>query len=290
MRETKNKLFNESIKVFHILGSNIDDIQNRTDDYFEKVLDHFPTFLEETKSENYPYLEKFTDQFFEVLKKIKILFDNKENISDDDITILKFFVADAMRVLEKYCLELKKGFEDKDKLIPNKKEPLKFLENWIIDRNKSPDEKDKAASKTSTKKKKSLYFTFKKGEKKFAIGLDQLVEVVNSKTIVQLPVGQDKFAGLISLRGEIVPVLNNPGENPSNKGAPEKGPKSIIVMNIDENMVGLIADATEEVIELSHDEILELETLTHNQDKNFVFYQIQEEKLFFLDIERVIAA
>jgi purine-binding chemotaxis protein CheW len=195
-----------------------------------------------------------------------------------------------MRVLEKYCIELKKGFEDKDKLIPNKKEPIKFLENWIIERNKTPDEKDKAALKTSTTKKKSLYFTFKKGEKKFAIGLDQLVEVVNSKTIVKLPVGQDKFAGLLSLKGEIIPVLNNPGENPPQKEASENDPKAIIVMNIDENMVGLIADATEEVIELSHDEILELEKLTQNHEKSFVFCQFQNEKLFFLDIERAIAA
>jgi chemotaxis signal transduction protein len=195
-----------------------------------------------------------------------------------------------MRVLEKYCLELKKGFEDKDQLIPNKKEPLKFLENWIIDRNKGPDEKESSASKTSTKKKKSLYFTFTKGEKKFAIGLDQLVEVVNSKMIVQLPVGQNKFAGLVSLRGEIVPVLNNPGDKPSSNNPQEYGPKSIIVMNIDENMVGLIADATEEVIELSNDEILELETLTHDQEKNYVFCQVQNEDLFFLDIEKTIAA
>ena len=61
-------------------------------------------------------------------------------------------------------------------------------------------------------------------------------------------------------------------------------------MNIDENMIGLIADATEEVIELGPKEVYELETLSQDNEKNYIFYKLEEEEIFFLDIERASAA
>ena len=61
-------------------------------------------------------------------------------------------------------------------------------------------------------------------------------------------------------------------------------------MNIEENMVGLIADATEEVIELENEEILELETLSRDNEKSYIFFKMKEEELHFLDVEKSIAA
>ena len=53
------------------------------------------------------------------------------------------------------------------------------------------------------------------------------------------------------MRGEIIPILNSPYEIENNTVNSTKtnnqDVRSIIIINIDENMIGLIADATEEV-------------------------------------------
>jgi chemotaxis signal transduction protein len=290
MRNVQKKLFDESIKKLHEIGRRVDDVHKKTESFFEDIQDFFPKFIESAKEENYPYLEKFSKNFFDTLKNIKGVVEAKKSISGDDMTILKFFLADSLRVLERYCEELKKGFEDRDQLIQNKNEPLKFLENWINDKNRDPNEKKESQSVSPAKKRKSLYFTFVRKTRKFAIALDQLVEVVNSKKIIELPIEQKKFAGLVSLRGEIIPIINSPYDDyAANKGKGDQT-TSIIVMNIEENMVGLIADATEEVIELENEEILELETLSRDNEKSYIFFKMKEEELHFLDVEKSIAA
>ncbi len=293
MKKENTVFFDDNIKAFHNISHNINDVKVNSDNFFEntnKVLDPFIAFVEKC---DYPYLLTVSKSLKELLKKIKGVLDTKKNISEDDLTILKFFISDSFRVLERYCVELKKGFEDRDNLVPNKHEPLKFLDNWIIDKTKEHSEKPE--EENAGKKRKSLYFTFVKDEKKFAINLDQLVEVVNKKSVVKLPIKQKKFAGLVSLRGEIIPILNSPYEveNTSGKEMTQissEDLKSIIVMNIEENIIGLIADATEEVIELGPKEVYELETLNQNNEKNYTFYKLEDEEILFLDIEKASAA
>ena len=293
MKKENKNFFDDNIKSFHNISQNINDVKVNTDNFFKNAKNVIEPFIASVEKNDYPYLLKVSKSLELLLKKIRDVLDTKKNISEDDLTILKFFISDSFRVLERYCVELKKGFEDRDNLVPNKNEPLKFLENWIIDKTKDPSE-DPDQEK-NIKKRKSLYFTFVKGKKRFAINLDQLVEVVNKKSVTKLPIKQEKFAGLVSLRGEIIPILNSPYEieNKPNKDVAQinsKDLKSIIVMNIEENMIGLIADATEEVIELGPKEVYELETLSQDNEKNYVFYKLEDEEIFFLDIERASAA
>ncbi len=293
MKKENITFFDDNIKAFHNISQNINDVKINSDNFFantDNVIQPFIAFIEKC---DYPYLLKVSKSLDEMLKRIKDVLDTKKNISEDDLTILKFFISDSFRVLERYCVELKKGFEDRDNLVPSKNEPLKFLDNWILDKTKEPSEKSDIENTAKTKK--SLYFTFVKSEKKFAINLDQLVEVVNKKSVIKLPIKQKKFAGLVSLRGEIIPILNSPYEI-ENKSVKDITPisnkdlKSIIVMNIEENIIGLIADATEEVIELGPKEVYELETLSQDNEKHYIFYKLEDEEIFFLDIERASAA
>ena len=291
MTKDNNNFFDDNIKAFHNISQNINEVKLNAQEFFQKTNSILTSFINHVEQNNYPYLLKVSKSLKDLLKKIKNVLDTKKDISEDDLTILKFFISDSFRVLERYCVELRKGFEDRDNLVPNKHEPLKFLDNWIIDKTKDPSQKKEEGR--NVKRKQSLYFTFVKGEKKFAINLDQLVEVVNKKNVVKLPIKQKKFAGLVSLRGEIIPILNSPYEIENNSGndsikSNNQGLKSIIVMNIDENMIGLIADATEEVIELGQKEVYELETLAQDNEKNYIFYKLEEEEIFFLDIERLL--
>ena len=292
MKKENKNFFDDNIKAFHNISQNINDVKLNAEDFFKKTDTTIISFIKSVEKHNYPYLLKVSKLLEDLLKKIKNVLDTKKNISEDDLTILKFFISDSFRVLERYCVELRKGFEDRDNLVPNKNEPLKFLENWINDKIKDPSQKEEEERKL--KKRQTLYFTFVKGEKKFAINLDQLVEVVNEKSVVKLPIMQKKFAGLVSLRGEIIPILNSPYEIENNTvnstTTNNQDLKSIIVINIDENMIGLIADATEEVIELGPKEAYELETLSQNNEKNYTFYKLEDEDIFFIDVEKASAA
>ena len=96
------------------------------------------------------------------------------------------------------------------------------------------------------------------------------------------------------MRGEIIPILNSPYEIENNTVNSTKtnnqDVRSIIIINIDENMIGLIADATEEVIELGPKEAYELETLSQDNEKNYTFYKLEDEEIFFIDVEKASAA
>ena len=124
MKKENKNFFDDNIKSFHNISHNINDVKVNTDNFFENTKNVIEPFISSVEKSNYPYLLKVSKSLELLLKKIRDVLDTKKNISEDDLTILKFFLSDSFRVLERYCVELRKGFEDKDNLVPNKNEPL----------------------------------------------------------------------------------------------------------------------------------------------------------------------
>ena len=155
MKKENKNFFDDNIKSFHNISQNINDVKINTDNFFKNAKNVIEPFIASVEKSDYPYLLKVSKALELLLEKIRDVLDTKKNISEDDLTILKFFISDSFRVLERYCVELKKGFEDRDNLVPNKNEPLKFLENWIIDKTKDPSE-DPDQEKNIKKRKSFL--------------------------------------------------------------------------------------------------------------------------------------
>ena len=89
----------------------------------------------------------------------------------------------------------------------------------------------------------------------FAISTKYVTEIITNYQITLLPRVPSHIRGIINLRGQIIPVIDtrirlrqNPSEN--------RGEVCIIIINIDEVLMGLLVDNVSHVLNVSRNEIL----------------------------------
>lgn len=106
-------------------------------------------------------------------------------------------------------------------------------------------------SKTDDRPQEELQLVafFLQGEE-FAVDIQKVREVLKLPPITPLPQSLDFIEGVINLRGEVIPVVDLRKRFRLAKTA--KSDKArIIIVEIDEGMVGLIVDSVTEVLHLS---------------------------------------
>lgn len=96
-------------------------------------------------------------------------------------------------------------------------------------------------------------------------GIDiQIVQIIERiKSIMRVPKAPNCVKGVMNLRGEIIPVVDMRAKFGLESKAYDEDSR-IIILKMDEDMVGIIVDQVKEVIELSSNQI---ETVQNIQDK-----------------------
>ncbi|MFY9114399.1 MAG: chemotaxis protein CheW [Dethiobacteria bacterium] len=89
----------------------------------------------------------------------------------------------------------------------------------------------------------------------FAVNIQQVREVLKIARITPLPRSIDFIEGVINLRGEIIPVIDLCKRFGLDRNDKRDESGRIIIVEIEDNEVGLIVDAVTEVIRLSQDSI-----------------------------------
>lgn len=99
------------------------------------------------------------------------------------------------------------------------------------------------------------YIVVRIGSEKYGIDIGYVDNIVRMQKITKVPMAQDYFAGIINLRGEIVPVMSIRKK----MGLSEDvftGKSRIIILKVEERgNLGIIVDEVREVITLSEDDI-----------------------------------
>ena len=111
------------------------------------------------------------------------------------------------------------------------------------------EERNDAANKAVLK-----FITFGLGREKFGIAIDQVKEIIADYEIVPLPRTPDFIEGIISLRGDIIPVV----EMRARFDMPQREDNEetrVIVLEMREFAVGIQVDNVYEVLKLSEDAI-----------------------------------
>jgi purine-binding chemotaxis protein CheW len=106
--------------------------------------------------------------------------------------------------------------------------------------------------------KLNQYLTFRIIDELYAINVSYIMEVLEFQSVSRVPRMPDFMRGVINLRGTVVPVLDL--KMKFGLGETEKGiDTSVIVTEISMDneivVIGLLADAVYEVLELEEDEI-----------------------------------
>ena len=118
---------------------------------------------------------------------------------------------------------------------------------------------------SANEKQRNKYVTFKSGNEYFGLKIEYVNEIIVYQEITEIPESDDYIKGLINLRGKIIPVIDvrirfkqEPMEYTDRT--------CIIIVNVNDIVVGLIVEKIAEVVEITDDNILDTPTLGH-EDK-----------------------
>lgn len=109
-------------------------------------------------------------------------------------------------------------------------------------------------------KKKQKYVTFMSGKEYFGLKIEYVNEIIVAQEITAIPETEDYIKGLINLRGKIIPVID---VRLRFKQEPfEYNDRTcIIVINVNNTVVGLIVEKIAEVVEISDENLMPSPTI-----------------------------
>lgn len=137
---------------------------------------------------------------------------------------------------------------------------------------------------------KGKYMTFKNLGEYYGVALKNVVEIVGIQKITAIPEVEDYIKGLINLRGKIIPVIDvrvrfrqEPFEYNDRT--------CIIIINVNDILVGLIVETIAEVVEIDDSEIVPPPTLNPKNVRNQYVYglgKVGDSVKMLLDPDKLI--
>ena len=132
---------------------------------------------------------------------------------------------------------------------------------------------------------------FKLEEEEFAVNIHQVKEVIKMPQVTPLPHAAHYIEGIINLRGEVIPVicLRKRFQLPVEDGREQA---RIIIIDINENSVGLIVDSVTEVLRVSS-EAIQLPPSTRAGVRTDLIESVgklDERLLIILDLTKILSS
>ena len=139
------------------------------------------------------------------------------------------------------------------------------------------------------------YLTFKLGNEVFATDVAKVREVLDLTPITQIPRTPEFMAGVINLRGSVVPVVDLRLCFGMSRTESTRNTCIVVVEVVLENestIIGALADSVEEVIDLEPDQIQPAPRIGTQIRTDFIRGMGKRDQLFImiLDIDRVFSA
>ncbi len=142
-----------------------------------------------------------------------------------------------------------------------------------------------------TKEGETQLVVFVLASEEFACNIADVREVLKMIRITPLPRSLDFVEGVINLRGEVIPVIDL--RKRFNLPAVDRTEESrIIIVEVEERMVGLTVDSVSEVIRLSNQQIQEAPNQVAGEQTNLIMGvgKIDERMLIILNLERILTS
>ena len=141
----------------------------------------------------------------------------------------------------------------------------------------------------------SSYLTFRLGDELFAANVSKVLEILEIPKITKVPRSPDFMRGVINLRGSVLPVIDTrakfglpPTEDTINT--------CIIVMSVvlegQDIIIGAIADAVQEVMEIEEDKVHAAPTIGSKYKAKFIQGMVRRDDQFImmLDLDLVFSS
>ncbi|MCR8746745.1 chemotaxis protein CheW [Romboutsia lituseburensis] len=135
-----------------------------------------------------------------------------------------------------------------------------------------------------------LYMVFIIDGKKYALSSKYVIEIIEMLPITKVPFIPNYIKGIINLRSTIIPVMDTRMRFKMDEIEYNERTCIVIIENND-NKIGLIVDAVNEVINISDDQIMKTTSNRKEYDQNFIkgVSEINKEVQFILDCEELVS-
>jgi len=132
---------------------------------------------------------------------------------------------------------------------------------------------------------------FKLEHEEFACNINDVREVLKMVRVTPLPRSLDFVEGVINLRGEVIPVI----DLRKRFGLQEieiTDDSRIIIVEVEERMVGLIVDSVSEVNRLANEQIQDAPDQVAGQQTKLIMGvgKIDERLLIILNLDRILSS
>lgn len=133
------------------------------------------------------------------------------------------------------------------------------------------------------------YIVVKIGNEQYGINIKYIDNIVRMQRVTRVPKAQDYFSGVINLRGEVIPVmsirikLGLDSDNYTDK-------TRIIIIKIDNGIVGMIVDEVKEVVTLEEESVEKVSYETMDEKMNYIsgIGKFNNELISLLDVGSVL--
>lgn len=154
---------------------------------------------------------------------------------------------------------------------------------------------DLSGEMTVVEEEKTELLAFRLLNEEYGVEINRIKEIIKPVEITNVPRTPDFVEGIISLRGVIVPVYNlkkrlkfaAPSEE---SGVVFDNAKRILVVNFDNELIGIIVDAVTGVIKLSKGSVEPTPPVIKGVDAEYLkgVGRFNDRLLILLDIDRVL--
>lgn len=132
---------------------------------------------------------------------------------------------------------------------------------------------------------------FRVGEQTYGLDIMRIKEVINPLPVTPVPRAPATLEGVIELRGQILPVvdLRKRFDRPA---TPPTSSSKVILVKLEQGIVGLVVDGVREVVRLPKDEIRAAPALARQGEGTFFtgVCRVGGEIVMILDIDRVLSS
>ncbi|SDL60566.1 chemotaxis protein CheW [Halarsenatibacter silvermanii] len=145
---------------------------------------------------------------------------------------------------------------------------------------------------SSTDFEEKQYIVFSAGNQDFGVEIMQTREIINMSELTDMPNSPDFIKGIVNLRGEIVPIVDLEKRLMKNDTSLSADEGRIIVVSINENLVGMQVNQVEGIIRLDTSKIGQAPDITTSVRSNFIkgVGKLEERLLIILDLVNVLTA
>jgi len=135
------------------------------------------------------------------------------------------------------------------------------------------------------------FIVFTVGDEKFGVDVKQAREIIPSTELTKVPNSPDFVLGVINLREEIIPIIDLKQKLRLNSDSRSNQDEKIIIVELDNNLIGMKVDNVSEMIRLYTSDIADPPKIVKGINRDYLsgVGKLGDKLLILLDLDKILS-